>query len=341
MGGCATGWRAAASTRAATSLRAAAERRSATWIEMLRSAFDLAQSALDLDGREFVERLPAACAQVGAQLGGTLVYIDRVDVPARRLVNVAGWGSDADQQKLPQGDSLDFDALPAWIERLLRPRARRDRWRRARAPGRTSHQKAAVLGGGHPEIAVSMTAAGELFGVLGACRERGNPFTADEVAYVRLIGETIAHVLERARLDDALRAQRVAVPPAVRERRRRGDARRRGTARSPMRRRRPRICSVTRAAELTGKDVELARAPRRRRAVRAPARAGPHLRAELGRGAPGARRRRRGVGRHLDVGGHRPGHRPRQSSTAPRCATSPTASGSRQRARVAGAARSR
>lgn len=52
-----------------------------------------------------------------------------------------------------------------------------------------------------------MTAAGQLFGLLGvSMADRARVWSEDEVTFLRIVAETVAHVLERARLDKALRA---------------------------------------------------------------------------------------------------------------------------------------
>jgi len=135
-----------------------------------------------------------------------VIYVDRVDEVSRSLINVAGWSSAAGMQTLTEGEALSFDELPEWIERLRSPEpvvlddtvAPLEPW--AAAKGR-------VLGKSFAEIAVSMSAAGELFGVLGvSMEEHPRTWTDDEITFVRIVAETIAHVLERSRLDDALRA---------------------------------------------------------------------------------------------------------------------------------------
>jgi diguanylate cyclase (GGDEF)-like protein/PAS domain S-box-containing protein len=56
-------------------------------------------------------------------------------------------------------------------------------------------------------MAVAMATAGELFGVVGVSMATARRvWTDDEVTFLRIVAETISHVLERSRLDAALRS---------------------------------------------------------------------------------------------------------------------------------------
>jgi diguanylate cyclase (GGDEF)-like protein/PAS domain S-box-containing protein len=184
----------------------AIERDSERRVEHLRYAFTVAQSALDLDAQEFLDHLPEVCADIASMLEVDFVYVDQLVEPKQMLVNIAGYTANGAVQGVTSGQSMTFDRLPLWIERLRRtdPIVVRDPLTFDEA---WLAEKRAVLGSEGGLVAVAMSAAGELFGVLGVSMwKRGRDWTDDEVMFLRIIAETVAHVFERSRVDEALRA---------------------------------------------------------------------------------------------------------------------------------------
>ncbi len=175
------------------------------WNLLLREAFDVAQLALDLGSAEFLARLDELCARVGQLLQVDLVYVDRLDEQQRVLRNLGGWSASPLATTMPQGGTVSFDVVPEWIARLRRhdPIVVSD----AHATGeRWVEEKRARLGNERSLVGVVMSSAGELLGVLGAATvDRMREWTADEVTFLRILGETVAHALGRARVDEALR----------------------------------------------------------------------------------------------------------------------------------------
>ena len=175
-------------------------------IAHLRYAFDVAQSALDLGAHEFLARLPKVCGEIASMLEADMAYVDQLDRSAGRLTNIASCASGPATPAIGVGDGVELADVAAYVELLSGPepvvesdlRACDERWAR---------EKRVHLGGERSLMAVGMAAAGELFGVLGVSMcDTPRQWTEDEVTFLRVVGETIAHVLERARLDDALRS---------------------------------------------------------------------------------------------------------------------------------------
>jgi diguanylate cyclase (GGDEF)-like protein/PAS domain S-box-containing protein len=173
------------------------------WNQLLREAFDLAQLALDLGSAEFLSRIDELCARVGRALGADSVYVDRLDEQRRLLCNLGGW---AHTPTAVARGAISFDVVPHWIERLRRldPIVVPD----VHASGEPWVQETQVgLGDESAMVGIVMSSAGELLGVLGAAMiDCPRQWTADEVTFLRILGETVAHVLGRARVDEALRA---------------------------------------------------------------------------------------------------------------------------------------
>lgn len=169
--------------------RVRADTRAATKMELLRYSFDLAQLALDKDSEAFLFELPNVCAGIGGLLGVDTVYIDRIDETAAVLTNLAGWSVDVGLLGMESYESVPLHQLQSWIERLHGP------------------DPVVVVDERCAGIAVAMSSAGSVFGVLGVgMKTTAREWTDDEVTFVRTMAETIAHTLERARLDEALRA---------------------------------------------------------------------------------------------------------------------------------------
>ncbi|MEZ5247854.1 MAG: PAS domain S-box protein [Ilumatobacteraceae bacterium] len=178
----------------------------ARWVDLLRYAFDLAQTALDVDSSTFLRSLPERCREVADLLDVDLVYVDQLDEARRQLVNLGGWVRAGRPNSTHPGSAIPFDVLPLWLDRLrggepvvvtdASPMA--DDW---------LAEKRAVMGDERAVLAVSMASAGDLIGVLGvSMSERTRVWHGDEVAFVRIVADTVAHVIERARLDAALRS---------------------------------------------------------------------------------------------------------------------------------------
>jgi diguanylate cyclase (GGDEF)-like protein/PAS domain S-box-containing protein len=186
--------------------RLALEAAAAARISHLRYAFDIAQDALDLEAHEFLDRLGEVCDTIAEMLGVDFVYVDQLEERNSRLLNLAGFVGNGAVQKATPGQTIPFDVVPQWVARLRKPEpivvtdvnTGNEPW---------IAEKRDSLGGERSLIAMGMSAAGELFGVLGVSMATApRQWTDDEVAFVRILAETIAHVLERARVDEALRA---------------------------------------------------------------------------------------------------------------------------------------
>ncbi|MGD9996755.1 MAG: EAL domain-containing protein [Ilumatobacteraceae bacterium] len=167
---------------------------------------DVAQLALDRDAGQFIEHLPEIGAQVGDLLEVDYVYVDRLDEHQQRLVNLAGWIRAGVPPGLERGQAVTFDSIPHWIERLRQPgqivvsdaRGCDEAW---------VVEKRDSMGVEGGMMAVPMVSNGELFGVVGVSMAgRARSWTDDDVAFLRIVAETISHVLERSLLDAALRS---------------------------------------------------------------------------------------------------------------------------------------
>ena len=186
--------------------RHAAEADATTRVSHLRYAFEVAQAALDLDADEFLDTLSGVCLTIAAMLGADFVYVDRIDEQEQLLTNLAGCANNGAVQVVLPGETLPFSRLPQWIERMrrLEPIVTENA---AEATEPWAVEKREALGCADGAlVAIAMSAAGELFGVLGvSMASTARVWTDDELTFLRIISETIAHVLERARMDDALR----------------------------------------------------------------------------------------------------------------------------------------
>jgi len=186
--------------------RRRAEHEHASRIEHLRYAVGLAQSALDLGTEQFLSQLDDVCAEVANLLTVDTVYVDHFDDLRGRLVNRASRYSDAARQVLASGGELPLELVPSWVDALRSSepvviddtRDRNDEW---------LTEKRDLFGDEGALVAVGMSTAGRLVGVLGVSMAGGpRHWTPDEVTFLRILGETIAHVFERSRVDEALRA---------------------------------------------------------------------------------------------------------------------------------------
>ena len=175
------------------------------WVELLRFAFDVAQSALDLEAPRFVERLPDVCLGIAELLGVDFVYVDQLDEERAMLINLAGWVGPNATHTVHPGDCTAFDAVPAWVELLRRnePITATDA---SHEDEQWAREKSAAMGAEGALMAMGMSSAGKLVGVLGvSSAASARKWTDDEISFLRIVAETIAHVLERAQLDEALR----------------------------------------------------------------------------------------------------------------------------------------
>ncbi|MEK7425401.1 MAG: PAS domain S-box protein [Actinomycetota bacterium] len=182
------------------------ERTASRWVEMLRYAFEVAQSALDLAPAAFLDELPATCARIAAIIAVDLVYVDRLDPATGRLAEIAGY-SLPDTSTAPRPpQNVAFGDLPSWLDRVrdVRPIVIRDA-SVCLEPWAEEKRRVLLPEGGL--MAVPLSSGGELLGVVGASMFAApRDWTDDEVTFLRIVSETIAHVLERERLDVALRA---------------------------------------------------------------------------------------------------------------------------------------
>ena len=174
-------------------------------VDRLRYTFDLAQIALDVGPDEFLARLDTICAQIAAMLGADIVYVDQVDEARQELTPLGRIGDDKDVV-VEQTSSVPFSMMPSWIARLREnepvvvtmSEGRVEPW---------IEEKRRLFGVGGGQAAIALSAAGELVGVLGVSMiSAERTWDDDEIAFLRIIAETISHVLDRARIDAALRA---------------------------------------------------------------------------------------------------------------------------------------
>ena len=124
----------------------------------------------------------------------------------RELVNLAGHVRPGVHEVMRPGGRVDFDDVANWIERLRQPgqvvladvAACDEPW---------AIEKQLAMGAEGGMMAVAMSAAGELTGVVGVSMSTASrTWTDDEITFLRIVAETISHVLERHRLDVALRS---------------------------------------------------------------------------------------------------------------------------------------
>lgn len=183
-----------------------AEVAASRWVDLLRFAFDVAQHALDVDAAEFIDRLPQLCGAVAELLGADMAYVDQLDESRRVVHNLGGWARRPEWLGASTSAPVPFDQLPAWFDRLRagEPIVVEDA---VACDEPWAAEKRRALGNEAGLLAVPMTSAGELLGVVGvSMRDTPRVWVDDEITFLRIVAETIAHVLERARLDDALRA---------------------------------------------------------------------------------------------------------------------------------------
>lgn len=187
------------------SARLYAEHTASRWVELLRFAFDIAQMALDVDPADFMATLPHLCEGVGQLLDVDFAYVDQLDESAGHLVNRAGWIRGGSPVGVRPGDCVALADVPDWVQHL-----------RSNEPivvtDTTSIDDAWVvekrdrMGPERGVMAMGMSSAGQLFGVLGCSMSSATrEWKDDEITFLRIVADTIAHVLERARLDEALR----------------------------------------------------------------------------------------------------------------------------------------
>jgi diguanylate cyclase (GGDEF)-like protein/PAS domain S-box-containing protein len=184
--------------RVESSLRASESR--------LAALLDVAQTALDLDAEHFFGQLPDVCEQVARILNVDFVYVDQVDERERTVVNLAGIIVPGAPAVVRPGMTFAFDDVPNWIERLRRPEQLvvEDAASCDEPWAQDKRRSMGVEGG---MMAVAMASGGELFGVVGvSMASAARNWTDDEVTFLRIVAETISHVLERSRLDAALRS---------------------------------------------------------------------------------------------------------------------------------------
>ncbi len=181
----------------------AQEAQDARSAELMALSFDVAQQALDLDSRAFLAKLENICERIGQLIDVDFVYVDQLDEVGGQLVLLGGWNREG---TFATGRTVPLDGLPHWVARLrlAEPIVRFHQSDLDDSEWSTEKRRAWGEHGGLIEVA--MSSAGELFGVIGvSMTSDSRHWSPDEVTFLRMIGETIAHVLERARLDDALK----------------------------------------------------------------------------------------------------------------------------------------
>jgi diguanylate cyclase (GGDEF)-like protein/PAS domain S-box-containing protein len=186
-------------------LRHQRETLAASWVRLLQEAFDIAQTALDERSDEFVSGLDGVCRRIGELLGVDQVYVDRFDEERGCLASQGAWVAPDAECLLGTFEPVPFDSVPQWVERLrsTEPVVIAD------TVGRNKPwiaEKARVLGAERALVAIPMISAGTVLGVLGvSMKTEVREWLDHEVSFLRVVGETIANALERARVDAALR----------------------------------------------------------------------------------------------------------------------------------------
>ncbi|MCU1500712.1 MAG: putative Diguanylate kinase, partial [Ilumatobacteraceae bacterium] len=185
------------------------ERADATRVQRLRYAFDLAQLALDLGPDAFLAQLDESCTQIAEMLGADRVWVEQVDETREVMTTIGRTGREigsAPGIEPSRPTPIRFASMPNWLRRLRDPEpVRISSVDEVEEPWATERRR--VIGWTGGMVVVAMSAAGELVGELGVAMESATrEWDDDEVTFLRIVAETIAHVLERARLDAALRA---------------------------------------------------------------------------------------------------------------------------------------
>ena len=171
-------------------------------MQRLRLTFDLAQRALDIGPDAFIAQLDAACADIARNIGADMARVAQFD-DSREELAVLGFSEPRPERGWP---NLPYSMLPHWIERLRDPEPIHvESVRDCDEPWAVEWREQAGFDG--ELMVVTMTVAGRLVGSLSVALRSGRAEWDDAaLGFLRLIAETIAHVLERARLDAALRA---------------------------------------------------------------------------------------------------------------------------------------
>ncbi|MFT3854742.1 MAG: PAS domain S-box protein [Ilumatobacteraceae bacterium] len=177
-----------------------AERAEALRVARLRHTFELAQSALDIGPDAFLAQLDDACAAIAEMLGADAAWVAQIDEASEVVSRIGRAGALVDEVL-----TVPFSATPNWVQRLrqptpvhLRPGDPDEPW---------TAEWRAHSGCKGEMMAVAMSVAGQLVGELGvAMTDAAREWDEDAMAYLRIVADTFAHVLERERLDAALRA---------------------------------------------------------------------------------------------------------------------------------------
>ncbi len=173
--------------------------------ELATFAYRCAQRALDVQPAEFLASLATVLAEVVGLLGADLAYVD--EVVDGTLCNLGGWTRPelAMDATVISPDRLEHH--PGWAAALRRGEVivvrdaltAEDAWFRDAKHLSMIRERAVV--------AMPLTAAGELLGVLGVSTlDRPVDWAPEEVDLIRRLGETVANTIERARAEHALRA---------------------------------------------------------------------------------------------------------------------------------------
>ncbi|MEO5724022.1 MAG: PAS domain S-box protein, partial [Ilumatobacteraceae bacterium] len=185
-----------------------AEQLDAVRVARLQYAFDVAQSALDRGAKDFLTDIDSVTAKIAEMLDVDVAYIDRLDEHHRMLTglsrSVRGRRDGRDGDDGPMAIDVPFAEVPLWIERLRQAQPVNISSAAQCSEG-WAVQKRARFGTSGAMMAVAMSAAGELVGVLGvSMRTAMRQFKEDELTFLRIVAETVSHILQRAALDEAL-----------------------------------------------------------------------------------------------------------------------------------------
>ena len=169
-------------------------------VERLQHALNVSQMALDLEADEFIARLDEVCAAIQAELDVDQAIVVHFEPTGGATVLARSGAADAAPERTAAA------ALDGWIAALGERRALLVTDRGAVTEGWADQQEL-VLGPSAASLAVPMIIAGAPIGALAVTMALARrDWTADDATYLRMVTETIAHVVERSRVVEALRA---------------------------------------------------------------------------------------------------------------------------------------
>ncbi len=155
---------------------------------------------MDIGPDAFLAQLDESCTAIADMLGADAAWVVQFDETREVMATIGGAGRPSSGD-----DTLPFTAMPNWMQRLRQPSPVHLRDGADEEPWAVEWR--AHTGCDGEMMAVAMSMAGQLVGELGVAMRSGqHDWDDDAMAYLRIVAETVAHVLERERLDTALRA---------------------------------------------------------------------------------------------------------------------------------------